>query len=377
MQATATPAALYQRLLDEQRIQPDAQQQQVVAALQLRFDWLTQPANSANRWQRWWRKLRGKPEAKSRSANHAAGRGLYLWGGVGRGKTWLMDLFYDCLPGAIGKRMHYHHFMNQINQRLQALGAGRDPLPQVADELLDGARVLCLDEFFVTDIGNAMLLGGLLQRLFERGVMLVTTSNVAPEELYRDGLQRARFVPSIALIQQHCQVLELSGEQDYRLRQLQQMPLYLVPDSSENQRQLRQRFHAMAAGQVREAVVLQINQRRLPTRYCATSQVWIDFDTLCRQARSSRDYLELAAEFASVFVTGLSCMDDDENDVVRRFIDLVDAFYDQKVKLIMTAAADIDAIYSGQRLAFEFRRTRSRLREMQSSDYLAAAHQPP
>ncbi|MBU1188016.1 MAG: AFG1 family ATPase [Gammaproteobacteria bacterium] len=379
MQQSLTPAGLYQQRLADQQIQPDRQQQQVVDALQRRHDSLLQSAAAGGALQRWWHKLTQRHTAVAVSAETESGgsqRGLYLWGGVGRGKTWLMDLFFDCLPAGMGKRMHYHHFMNQVNQRLQALGAGRDPLPQVADELLGTASVLCLDEFFVNDIGNAMLLGGILQRLFEREVMLVTTSNVPPSQLYQDGLQRARFLPSIALLQQHCEVLELTGERDYRLRQLQQMPLYLYPDTAANRVQMQQRFCSMAAGQVRESVVLQINRRPLATVFCAHSEVWIEFATLCREPRSSRDYLELAAEFSSVFVSGLPVMDDDEVDVVRRFIDLVDAFYDQKVKLVMTAAAAMDAIYTGRRLAFEFRRTRSRLQEMQSSEYLAAAHQP-
>jgi len=375
MSQSKSPLAVYQQLLDSQQFQPDPQQQWVVAELQLRHEWLQQQAATDNLLQRWWHRLSDRP-SHTTAITELSKRGLYLWGGVGRGKTWLLDLFFDCLPVGTGQRMHYHHFMNQVNQRLQILGHRRNPLRQVADDLLGTAAVLCLDEFVVNDIGNAMLLSGLLQRLFERGVMLVTTSNVPPQELYREGLQRARFLPSIALLQQHCQIIELGGELDYRLRQLQQMPLYLFPDSVANREQLRQRFFNMAAGGVRESTALQINGRIVNTRYCAHSQVWIDFDSLCREPRSGRDYLELASEFSSVFVSGLPQMDDEDMDAVRRFIDLVDAFYDQKVKLIMTAEDNIDSIYKGQRLAFEFHRTRSRLREMQSSDYLAAAHRP-
>ncbi len=370
MSQTGAPQQVYQQLLDTRQFQPDPQQQQVVVELQRRYDWLLQQsAGPTSRW-RWWHKLTGSAPP----AQPAASRGLYLWGSVGRGKTWLLDLLFNGLPAGTGRRMHYHHFMNQINQRLQALGEGRDPLPQLTDDLLGAAKVLCLDEFIVNDIGNAMLLGGVLRRMFERDVMLVTTANTRPEQLYQNGLQRARFLPTIELIKQHCQVLELAGERDYRLRQLQQMPLYLFPDTPAQRERLRQRFFAMAAGPVRTAVELQINGRRIPTKYCAHSQVWLGFDTLCETARASQDYLQLAAEFSSVFVTGVRSMDEQDNDVVRRFIDLVDAFYDQKVKLIMTAEDAMDAIYSGQRLAFEFRRTRSRLQEMQSSDYLATAH---
>jgi cell division protein ZapE len=376
MSQSKSPQAVYQQLLDSQQFQPDPQQHRVLAELQLRHEWLLQQAAAGKMLRRWWRRLSGTA-SHTTATTELSKRGLYIWGGVGRGKTWLLDLFFDCLPVGTGQRMHYHHFMNQVNQRLQVFGADRNPLPKVADDLLGTATVLCLDEFFVNDIGNAMLLGGLLQRLFERGVMLVTTSNVPPQDLYRNGLQRARFLPSIALLEQHCQIVELGGEQDYRLRQLQQMPLYLFPDSVANREQLRKRFFNMAAGGVRESTALQLNGRVLNTLYCAHSQVWIDFDSLCREPRSGRDYLELASEFSSVFVSGLPQMDDEDIDAVRRFIDLVDAFYDQKVKLIMTAEDDIDSIYQGQRLAFEFRRTRSRLREMQSSDYLAAAHRPP
>lgn len=358
----------YEQLLANACIEADAQQQVVIEALQQRLQRLRHAQSGDRRWWQFWR-AQAAPDQPPMT-------GLYIWGGVGRGKTWLMDRFYDCLPAGQGKRMHYHHFMNQINHRLRELGEGRDPLPQVADDLLGCARVLCLDEFFVSDIGNAMLMSGLLQRLFQRQVLLVTTSNVAPQNLYAGGLQRARFLPTIDLLQQHCQIMHLGGDKDYRLRQLQQMPLYLFPDDAQALQQLQHRFIDMAAGVVRENMQLQINGRKLAARFCAPSQVWLHFDVLCRQPRSSSDFLELAAEFSSVFIQALPVMADDDNDAVRRFIDLVDAFYDQKVKLIIAAAAAIDEIYIGQRLAFEFRRTRSRLREMQSADYLTAAHRP-
>ena len=301
-------------------------------------------------------------------------KGLYFWGGVGRGKTLLMDIFYQSLPENVdSERTHFHSFMNQVHAALREMGEVEYPLRQVAMELASRIRVLCLDEFVIIDIGDAMIIAGLLEALFAEGVVLVTTSNAEPQQLYRDGLQRARFIPAIRLLEQHCDVVNLDGEQDYRLLFLRQTELYTVPHS-ESARSMIHRYlddHVIPT-QLQQSR-LEINGRELAYQFCAEDTVWFTFTELCETPRSQTDYLELARLFNTLILSEVRQMTLADDDVARRFVLLIDVLYDHRVKLICTAAAQPHKLYQGSRLSFEFERTTSRLLEMQSGEYLAQA----
>lgn len=310
--------------------------------------------------------------------------GLYLWGGVGRGKTFLVDLFYAGVPlpaaradgtGPAGKhRTHFHRFMRGVHARLRAHAGERDPLAAIAREWRARLRLLVLDEFFVGDIGDAMLLGRLLEKLFEQGVVLVTTSNTPPEALYKDGLQRARFEPAIASIQQHCRVLELSSQTDYRLRALVRSPVYRAPLDAGSDAWLQQRWRELGGDDAHRDAGIEVEGRRIAVRARSQGLAWFDFAELCEGPRSASDYIEIAREFHTVLLGGVPVFDDDRNDAARRFVTLVDELYDRHVNLVCTADAAPMALYAGGRLAGAFERCASRLVEMQSADYLAHHH---
>ncbi|HXH04374.1 MAG TPA: cell division protein ZapE [Candidatus Competibacteraceae bacterium] len=305
-------------------------------------------------------------------------RGLYIWGGVGRGKTYLVDSFFEALPFPDKLRLHFHRFMQRVHHELKALHQRqqRDPLKVVADHLAAEARVLCLDEFIVTDITDAMLLAGLLQALFQRGVTLVSTSNIPPDELYKDGLQRARFLPAIALLKEHLEVLHMDGGIDYRLRYLEKAEIYHYPLDEQAERILEASFANLAPEPGTRGQELLVNERPIPTRRLADDVVWFDFVALCDGPRSQMDYIEIARCFHTVLLSGVPLLTALMDDQARRFINLVDEFYDRNVKLIVSAAAPHTQLYQGERLRFEFQRTASRLTEMQSRDYLARPHLP-
>ena len=234
--------------------------------------------------------------------------------------------------------------------------------------------MLCFDEFFVSDIGDAMILGRLLRGLFHRGTTLVATSNTRPEDLYRDGLQRQQFLPAIKLLEDRTRVVHMEGETDFRLRLIERAGTYLVPADAAAQDRLSRFFAESASSHVLEDHPLEINGREIVARRCAKGIAWFSFEELCGGPRSQNDYIELARWFPTVIVSGLTVLDRDRDNEARRFISLVDEFYDRRVKLIISATAQPDELYAGNRLAFEFERTVSRLVEMQSVDYLAAPH---
>ena len=301
-------------------------------------------------------------------------RGLYLWGAVGRGKTFLVDLFLESLPFADKLRLHFHRFMGRVHAELTRLQGQADPLHEVAAHFAAQARVLCLDEFFVIDIGDAMILSGLLEHLFARGVVLVTTSNIAPENLYRDGLQRARFLPVIALLQRHCVVRELVSPQDYRLRALSRSGVYFTPAGAAAELALAACFARMAPGSQRHEKTILINDRSIPLKARANGVIWFDFAALCEGPRAVADYIELARSFSNVLISGVPQFTPQTEDAARRFVNLVDEFYDHGVNLLVSAAVPAPELYDGERLRTEFARAESRLIEMQSAEYLAAAH---
>jgi len=304
----------------------------------------------------------------------AAPQGIYLWGQVGRGKTMLMDLFVDSLPAGSAHRVHFHRFMLDVHARLRGMGERRDPLDHVAAQLARKARVLCLDEFQVEDIGDAMILANLLRALFRAGVALVTTSNTPPRDLYRDGLQRSRFVPAIALLERHCEVLELVSPHDWRLRALTRASVYLTPPDAQAERALAALFDGLARGPVQQGGALDVNDRAIPVRCACAQAAWFDFDALCEGPRGSADYIELARGFPAILVSEVPQFTPSREDAARRFIQLVDELYDRRVKLALSAAVPAVELYDGARLRAAFARTASRLIEMQSALYLAEPH---
>lgn len=301
-------------------------------------------------------------------------RGLYLWGGVGRGKTLLMDLFVETLPIRAKKRIHFHRMMREVHERRRALGNVRDPLDRIAEDIAKNTRVLCFDEFFVSDIGDAMILGRLLDGLFRRGVTLVATSNSKPDDLYKEGLQRQRFLPAIDLLNENTEVVELEGGVDYRLRLLEKAGTYMSPDDDDALKRLAFFFDESATSEIRRNTTIDINAREIPARKCAKSIIWFRFDDICDGPRSQADYIEIARWYPTVIISGVPQLSAALENQARRFIALVDEFYDRHVKLMLSADVELGRLYQGDRLAFEFERTASRLIEMQSKDYLALPH---
>lgn len=299
--------------------------------------------------------------------------GLYIWGTVGRGKTWLMDLFYEHLPVERKQRIHFHRFMQRIHGSIRDQGQIRDPLPRIAADWSQKCSVLCLDEFFVTDIADAMLLGGLLEALFLNGVTLVTTSNTAPDGLYQDGLQRAKFLPAIELIKQHTRVIELSGKTDFRLRILEQSEIFHHPLDESADRVMTESFNRMAA-ECELNHDLDINGRNFHARRRGDGVIWFEFNELCEKPRGTGDFIEIARAFNTVVISNMPQLGEDDANAARRFVNMVDEFYDRNVKLLISADAPIKELYRGRQLEFEFQRTISRLIEMQSLDYLARPH---
>jgi len=301
-------------------------------------------------------------------------RGLYIWGGVGRGKTFLMDLFFECLDIENKRRVHFHRMMHDVHERMKTLSFVEDPLDKVAASIAQDTQVLCFDEFFVSDIGDAMILGKLLEGLFKRGVTLVTTSNSKPDDLYVDGLQRQRFLPAIALLNQYTDVVNMDSGTDYRLRILQKAGTYLSPDDEAAAAKLNYFFDESASLQIETDRNLDINGRDIRARRCAKGVAWFRFEDICDGPRSQADYIEIARWYPSVIISGVPRFDAQHDDQARRFISLVDEFYDRRVKLILSAETGVNELYAGTRLSFEFDRTTSRLIEMQSTEYLALPH---
>ena len=301
-------------------------------------------------------------------------RGLYLWGGVGRGKTMLMDWFYESLRFRRRERIHFHRFMRQVHAELRTIKHREQPLDAVAERLAHRARVICLDEFFVADIADAMILAGLFEGLFRRGVTLVATSNSPPQDLYKDGLQRQRFLPAIELIQTHVEVVHLDGGADYRLRQLEQAPTYLDSGLPDTTARLKQRFAALAGGTASGPKVLSVEDRDITALSVGPGMAWFDFSALCDGPRSQNDYIELARSYHTLFISNIPVFTSRNEDAARRFISAIDEFYDRGVNIVVSAAAAPAALYQGERLQFEFQRAASRLIEMQTQHYLAGEH---
>ncbi|MGD9170982.1 MAG: cell division protein ZapE [Candidatus Thiodiazotropha sp.] len=300
--------------------------------------------------------------------------GIYLWGGVGRGKTWLMDLFFQHAREVGIERHHFHSFMRQIHQRLRQREGESAPLELIAAEMAQRMRVLCLDEFNVIDIGDAMLMRNLLEALERQRITLVTTSNQAPDDLYRNGLQRDSFLPAIEILKRSNQVIELSGDKDFRLQLFETSSVYHAPLNEASNRQMNLEFDRLT----NESLVLngcyEVPGGAIQFIKRAGGVIWCDFHALCGPPRWQNDYLELARSHHAVFISGIPHLGADSDDSARRFINLIDVFYDRKVKLVVSAEMQPHEIYGGKRLEFEFQRTASRLKEMQSTVYLKTPH---
>ncbi|EJE9654636.1 AFG1 family ATPase [Salmonella enterica] len=370
-----SPTSRYLQALNEGTHQPDDVQKKVVDRLETLYQALTAKKPSATPPGGLIARL-GKLLGKNEPDAQIPVRGLYMWGGVGRGKTWLMDLFYHSLPGERKLRLHFHRFMLRVHEELTALQGQIDPLDIIADRFKTETDVLCFDEFFVTDITDAMLLGGLMKALFARGITLVATSNIPPDELYRNGLQRARFLPAIDAIKQHCDIMNVDAGVDYRLRTLTQAHLWLTPLNDETRRQMDKLWLALAGAAREHAPTLEINHRSLSTLGVENQTLAVSFATLCVEARSQHDYIALSRLFHTVLLFDVPVMTPLMENEARRFIALVDEFYERHVKLVVSAAAPLYEIYQGERLKFEFQRCLSRLQEMQSAEYLKREHMP-
>ncbi len=367
LQGTPTPGEAYRAGVAAGRWSDDPVQR---AAL-VEFDRIQRELQVVQRGSGFWQRLRRRWPGQRNGV-----RGLYLWGGVGRGKTFLVDLFFDHVPIAGKRRVHFHRFMGEVHARLRALGGRADPLTQIAADYADELRLLCLDEFHVSDIGDAMILARLLDGLFSRGVVLVTTSNTVPSELYRDGLQRASFLPAIGLIERHCVVQRMASATDYRLRTLTRAPVYHHPLGATADAALQDLFARLTADAPPDREPLVINERAIPVVACSEGVVWFEFGALCDGPRAVADYIELARDFHTVLLANVPQFDPRRDNEARRFVHLVDEFYDRNVNLIVSAAAPMLELYRGERLRAEFQRTESRLIEMQSEAYLAREHRP-
>jgi cell division protein ZapE len=319
--------------------------------------------------------------------NHFLGRsllspevpqGLYLWGGVGRGKTFLMDAFYACLPYRRKRRIHFHNFMAEVHHEMKALTGEDDPLIDLADNIAKSTRLLCLDEFHVDDIADAMILGRLVAALFERGVVLITTSNYPPDGLYPHGLQRQNFLPAIELLKRELKVLNIESGNDYRLRAMAREPLFLVANDAEgdvaNEARMAALFDRIAGETRRDEQHIKVLGRLISVKRIAHNVVWFDFKELCGGAHSQPDYLEIAHQFPTVFLSHIPQMTAEHAAEARRFTWLIDVLYDNHVRLVASATVSLEDVFADDMSFGEASRTASRLTEMQTLHYLKQLH---
>ena len=364
-----TPLSLYQADLQKSNFFADASQAQAIQYLQRLFDDLEKrPApvsTQTSMFSRLFKRETVQPEKI---------KGLYFYGGVGRGKTYLMDLFFNSLKTERKSRLHFHHFMLRVHKELTLLAGQKNPLVKIAKKFASETDLICFDEFFVDDITDAMILAGMFEALFAEGVVLVATSNIHPTDLYKNGLQRARFLPAIALIESHCEIYNLDGGKDYRLDRLSEAEIYHSPLDDEAESLMARTFENLANGEKSFNKTLMINGREIQAKAYSLDTLLIDCDSLCDGPRAVSDYIELAIVYRTILLTNVPQMNPQKNDMARRFIAMVDEFYNHHVVLIISAEVDVYSLYAGHKLAFEFQRCISRLLEMQSTEYLQKAH---
>ena len=311
-------------------------------------------------------------------------RGLYIWGGVGRGKSMLMDIFFEYLPHNRKRRVHFNDFMQDTQERIHAHRESfkrgevnsEDPIPTIGRQIAQNARVLCFDEFTVTDIADAMILGRLFDILFQEGVVVVATSNVVPGKLYQNGLNRKLFEPFIEILLRHVEVVELSARTDFRLEKLNRAEVYLQPNSTKNQRTIEKIWVEMTGGVAPRTETLELKGRQLKVDKTSAGAAWFSFAFLCEEPRSAEDYLAIARRFHTVFVVGIPVMNREHQNAAKRFILLIDTLYDTGVRIVVLADDEPDGLYLAETgtEAFEFQRTVSRLNEMQSVEYMSGVN---
>lgn len=365
MTLTITPKSRYQSALDSKQLYPDQSQAEAVDAFELLYDRLLEPKSFTTRL------------VDRFITQRSPVSGLYLVGGVGRGKTSLMDLFYDALPLKEKRRVHFYRFMREVHDQLRALNTRQNPLELVGKQIAHQTKLLCFDELYVADIGDAMILAGLFSSLVKHNVTLVFTSNTSPGDLYRGGLQRERFLPAIDLIINHTQLIDLGDSRDYRLMQLDESGVYFDLNDPKTRSRLEACFSQLSPDSDTEGgESVEILGRSIPVERAGDGIIWLTFETLCGGERSQLDYIELSHEYNTAIISDIPTLTSEEEDRVRRFIELIDEFYDRGVKVIISAAAAPQNLYSGGRLARGFARTVSRLTEMQGSGYLSRQHRP-
>jgi cell division protein ZapE len=297
--------------------------------------------------------------------------GLYLWGGVGIGKTLLMDCFYQCLPFKNKMRMHFHQFMQLIHNDLAKYQGRADPLQLIATEIANKAMVICFDELFVSDITDAMILGRLFKALFERGVTLVATSNSEPNDLYKHGLQRSQFLPAIELLKLNMDIIHITTSTDYRLRHLKEAGVFYTPLDDAARANMLKTFDVLSEGKFVSTDPIEVFGRPIHIIKKTDDIVWFDFSDICMVPRSQKDYLEIAKRYKTVFISDIPIIEPNAKDMICLFISLVDVFYDAGVRLVLSAAEPVQHIYNRGYMILEYTRTNSRLLEMQSLDYFA------
>ncbi|CCK75270.1 MAG: AFG1 family ATPase [Oleispira antarctica] len=364
----STPIELYKKDLLRDDFSYDADQEKAVKHLQRLYDDLVAGYEKSKKSSSFRKAFSKKQKVPV--------QGLYFWGGVGRGKTYLVDTFYDALPFERKMRTHFHRFMQRVHNDLNALEGVKNPLTSIAEQISKEAVVICFDEFFVSDIGDAMILGGLMEELFARGVTLVSTSNIVPDGLYKDGLQRDRFLPAIKLLNKYTDVVNVDSGVDYRLRTLEQAELYHCPLDGSAEASLQKSFDRLIpdAEHIELNTSVEILGRKIPAKAICDDVAWFDFVGLCDGPRSQNDYIEMGKLYHAILISNVPVMGVKNDDLARRYINLIDEFYDRGVKVIMSADAPIHEIYSGGSLEFAFQRTTSRMLEMQSHEYLAREH---
>ena len=372
---TVGPLVRYCALVNDNRLEADKAQLRIARRLQELYDELT-----TGRLARKTSSL-GWLFARKRNTGSAP-KGLYIWGDVGRGKSMLMDLFHNTLPVKRKRRVHFHEFMSDVHERIHdwrkqrkaGKVKGDDPIVPVADALAEEAWVLSFDEFQVTDIADAMILGRLFERLYSHNVVVVATSNVPPDELYRDGLNRALFLPFIAMLKEHMTVCELAAEMDYRLEKLEGAPTYYTPLGEESDAAVQAVWDRLTAGAHGTAETLHVKGRTITVNHAAQGIARFTFQELCENPLGAADFLKIAHSYHTVVLEGIPRLRPDKRNEARRFVWLIDALYDNAVKLVASADAEPDELYPAGDTAFEFQRTASRLIEMRSHDYLALPH---
>lgn len=358
----------YHKACQESGYSEDPLQRQAITSLQRIIDEVSSVSRlKQSIWHRLFRRIVNSEQQRV--------KGLYLWGGTGRGKTWLMHLFYQSLPIKEKMTIHFHAFMTEVHEKLSLMGKQKNPLCKLAAEYAQKTRVICLDEFIVTNITDAMILYGLLDSLYFHGVVIIMTSNRVPDDLYKNGLQRERFLPAINLIKENSTQIEINGADDYRLKLLDAADVMYVPEDEQTEKQMLARFEQLATGKGVAKKALVINHRQIMSIRCADDTVWFDFSVICGEQRAAHDYMEIAKTFHTVFISSIPVLFSEQDAYARRFMYLIDALYSYHVKLIFSAQAKPAELYRGVLVAFGFKRTASRLIEMQSHRYFEIEHQ--